>query len=466
MGYRISEEYRPDYKDIRVYESRGPNIGERLDQMRRQIAEEGKAKAESWKSLIQDPVESALGSYERAQNRRILAEEAAQKRRVADLQAKRAEQEIALSEEFGREERQAQLDAAREQMETARIAREQAEARQTLLGETVPGTERTYLQESILAPIEAQRAQIALSGRQADLAEKQAGLAAETARINQAMGRLQIDNAERARRVEDMTAQLAVETDPTRRQALAAELSKTATAPEIAQAMSQVKSAEFQSGMMKMLLPTEQNRVVRSQQMQEQITKTNSVLSDLQTDLKLLKEAAPGSEKAAAIAGRMAERAASLGYEKEAQDLLKNFTFNPSALLQQRSPIQTRESNAQEIINMIKRKESENIRATYSDIPQAVDYANSLNRQAYNLGVQLHGGNMFGQSQITNQLPPVPNIYDPMRQAPVQNANTEPQFQKTPMGQIQLQQPNAQVQANPILEALMQGKARQQVGQK
>lgn len=478
MGYRVSEEYRPDYQNIRLVAPRYADVSGTLKDLAKQTAEEGRVQAAINREMYSAPVEAFFGQMDKAKARQQAEEAIASQREargLAQLQKRKAEQEIALAEEFARPEREAQLAATRDAMENARIERQLAQEKMDVLQEELP-TGRTVLQESILAPIEQQKRAADLSERQMNIAERNAQANAETAKLQQTMAKLNIDNIERQNRVQMLQGQIAAEPDPARRAALIDNLKQTATADEIGQAVANIRSGEIQSEMMqRMLLQSntqEQNRIARSVEGQQFIQKANAAAAELEDAIKNLEQASPLSNEATSAAQRIEQIMRDFGYTSEAEAMAKGWQINPSDILPGGKPlIQSRTDTAKEVRSRFYRRLAGQVEANYSDLDSLRNAAQSYRQRSFNMADRLQNGNIFQQSSQA-QLPQIPQVYDPLqsRQQQVGAAQAQPQFEKDAQGNIRLRQPQqqgavpGQPNAFPWMQILQQGKQREQVG--
>ena len=364
MGYRISEEFTPEYQNIRTYRGVGPNVADRINQGTQQVIERGARQAKMWEDMFSEPVEKFYEAqdrqYQRAQAEEQMKSQVAA-RELAGLQKKKAEQEIALSEEFARPEREAQLAATRDAMESSRIERELAQGKFEALNEELPSG-RTVLQESIISPIEAQKSQMELNERQLNIAERNAAANAETAKLQQQNLRMGIDDAERQRRVEDLQYQIAAESDPARRDLLIENLRQTASSKEIGRAIANVKSGEVQNRMMQLLMaqsdPVQQNLIRTSQEAQTQSRIINAQTQDLDQAIMDLERATPGSDEAESAAKRIATVLEQFGYTNESEAMGSRAQLELMKIADFENPIETRLQTAKEARNKLYRAQA------------------------------------------------------------------------------------------------------------
>jgi len=478
MGYRVTEEYQPQYRQVRPYMQTGPLPGDRFDKIRQQIAEEGRVRAQGLQDLVEKPIEAWQKASDRALQRGA-TEEAIEtqraQRQLSGLQQRKAQQDLALAEEFGRAEREASLASTREQMEASRVQRALAEEQADIMREELP-TGRTVMQEQILAPIEASQRSAQLAERQMNIAERNAVAQAENLRLQRKVTQLGIDEQERAARVRGFQAQIAAETDPQQRAALIDNLKELGTADEIGQAVSNLKAGELQNEMMRRLMiqsdPVEQNRLQRSVEAQRASQVANSVTQELDQAIADLSSAAPDSSEAQSAALRIAQILERYGYTTEAESMGSKWDFELGNVLQGKNPVQSRTQIAKEARAKLYRRIAADIEAQYGDFSSQKQFADQLRRKSLNMGEQMSTGNLF-QAQGGNAIPTVPGIYNPIAPQPgqqIQPAQT-PQFERAPDGSIRLKQPNQQAaQSQPgmltpqMLDILKQGRQRTQVG--
>jgi len=421
--------------------------------MREQAAQTERAgarRAEQLKEMFSEPVNKYLEAYDKADQRRSrrLAEEQASA--VNRLQQKQLEQQIASEEEFGRAEREARLGSYKTQQEQTEIARdlarlqmEQAAEERKMLGKVAPSG-RTYAEERIMAPIEAQREQIALTKRQADLAEKQAAVNAETQRLAQTAQKLNISEAERANRVRDLTASIGAETDPQARAAKIDQLYKTASSAEIGEAITNIRNSEVQAQMMARLAanadPVQQSIVQDSIKLRSQTQMQNEAIARLDSAIQDLENAPPKSAEAESAAQRVAQVLAQFDFNEEAQSMGAAWEWETSNLLKGESPVESRTELAKKARARLLNSFANNIESQYgaAGIPGARETANQYRQKSLGMAGSLSTQNMF-QSQQVGAYPSVPQLYDPINRSQMaQQAAGEPQFTRDATGAIKL----------------------------
>lgn len=444
----------PDYSVTGPRYIQDPRYVQLMQEQAAQTERAGQRRAQQLREMIDKPVSNFLDRYGEAQDRttRRLAEEQAAE--VRKLQQKQLEQQIASEEEFGRAEREARLGSYKTQQEQAQIARdlsrmqmEEAAAEREMLGKIAPSG-RTYAEERIMAPIEAQREQIALTKRQADLAEKQAAVNAETQRLSQVAQRLNISEAERANRVRDLTANIAAETDPQARAAKIDQLYKTASSAEIGEAITNIRNSEVQAQMMARLAanadPVQQAIVQDSMKMRTQAQMQNEALARLDSAIQDLEKAPPKSGEAESAAQRVAQVLDQFGMSNEAQSMGSAWEWETGNLLKGESPVESRTELAKKARARILNSFANNLEAQYAHIPGARETANQYRQKSLGLAGALSTQNLF-QSQQVGAYPNVPQLYDPLNRGQMaQQAAGEPQFTRDATGQIKLVPQGAQ----------------------
>jgi hypothetical protein len=418
-----------------------------MQQQAAQTERAGTRAAEQIQNIIERPVAAYQKSAREAreERRQQLAEERMQG--LSDLQKKQLEQQIASEEEFGRPEREAKLTAYKTQAAQAETQRQladlqmaQAQKEAELMSKVAPSG-RTYAEERIMAPIEAQRQQMELASRQATLAEKQAAVNAETQRLAQQNARLGISETEREMRVRDLTAQIAAETDPAARQSKIDALLQQAKPQEVAAAIGTVRSNEAQAQMFNRMLlnqsPQEQALTQESLKANAQVKVQNEAISRLNSAIEELEKAPAASAEANGAARRVALVLQELGYEDEARNMYSNFEFKPRNLfIPGESSVETRTEAAKKARAKILNLFANNIESQYAHLPNMLETAKDYRQQALGMGAIAQGGNIF-QQQPTQGYATIPPVYDPLRAA---QASGQPQFIRAPDGTLKLQE--------------------------
>lgn len=463
MGFRLSEESVPDYQLARPYQERGPMPGQRIDKLREQIRRQGARRARAAEELIAQPYESYKAESDRQYQQamkeaQLVSEEQAQD--MNRLQAEAAKRQAELDEEFARPEREQRMEQQetatelqRAQAEQADIATRTARDRAEMMGETVPETGRTYLQEQVAAPIEQQREQMALARRQEDRAQRQAELNAETTKLQQSKARMNIDEAERERRVRDLTAQIAGTPDGPARAEMIRQLSEQGKASEVASALSQVKNQESRSRYMAMLQPQNQNRVQRAVAGKQELDEINALHAEMSNYLDDIKNESITDAARMDSVEQLAQTLEQLGSPQSAADVRKILDFSFDG-------ITTQHAAAKKAVNRVLRHASSEIMGKYSDFPEYVEYGRKLKRMSRGVS-PIESGNIFDYNAGQPQTLRVPDVADPLasQSQPPQQQRGQPVF-KNVNGEMQMvQQPVAQ--GDRIQNILSQGRQRQ-----